>query len=145
MKTKALVKFLTLMLMIFAEYGNALSGVFDLRMREGNHDKLEFLGQVGFNGFELGAEGPISKKNNASYLINYRYSTLGFFHMLGISIGTGAAIPEYQDVSFKVVSKIGKGKISLFGLAGISAIDLLYSKSDSSDDENFYANEGFDI
>jgi len=128
-----------------AEYGNAISGVFDLKMREGNHDKHEFLGQVGFNGFELGAEGPISKKNNASYLINYRYSTLGLFHLLGISIGTGTAIPEYQDVSFKVTSGFGKGKISLFGLAGLSAIDLLYSKKDSSEDDNFYENEGFDI
>lgn len=128
-----------------AEYGNALSGVFDLRMREGNHSRHEFLGQVGFNGFELGAEGPISEKNNASYLINYRYSTLGLFQLLGISVGTGTAIPEYQDVSFKLTSKLGKGKISLFGLAGISAIELLYSKWDSSETDNFYANERFDI
>lgn len=128
-----------------AEYGNALSGVFDLRMREGNHDRHEFLGQVGFNGFELGAEGPISEKNNASYLVNYRYSTLGLFHLLGISLGTGTAIPEYQDISFKITSKLGEGKISLFGLAGISAIDFLYSERDSSETENFYANEGFDI
>ena len=41
-----------------AEYGNATSGVFDLKMRNGNNEKNEFLGQVGFNGFELGAEGP---------------------------------------------------------------------------------------
>jgi hypothetical protein len=128
-----------------AEYGNAVSGVFDLRLREGNHDKHEFLGQVGFNGFEFGAEGPISKKNNASYLINYRYSTLGLFHLMGISLGTGSAIPEYQDISFKVVSKLGKGKISLFGLAGKSSIDLLYSEMDSSDMENFYSSEGLDI
>ncbi len=128
-----------------AEYANAVSGVFDLRLREGNHDKHEFLGQVGFNGFEFGAEGPISKKHNASYLINYRYSTLGLFHLMGISLGTGSAVPEYQDISFKVVSKLGKGKISLFGLAGKSAIELLYSEMDSSDLENFYMNEGFDV
>lgn len=128
-----------------AEYGNALSGVFDLRMREGNHDKHEFLGQIGLNGFEFGAEGPISRKHNASYMINYRYSTLGFFHLLGISFGTGTAVPDYQDVSFKVVSNLGKGKVSLFGLGGISSIDLLYSKKDSTDLENFYENEGLDI
>jgi hypothetical protein len=66
-----------------ADYGNAVSGVFDLKMREGNHDKHEFLGQVGFNGFELGAEGPVSRKHNASYLVNYRYSTLGLIHSWG--------------------------------------------------------------
>jgi hypothetical protein len=128
-----------------AEYGNAISGVFDLRMREGNHDKHEFLGQVGFNGFELGAEGPLSKKANASYLLNYRYSTLGLLKLLGISFGTGTAIPQYQDISFKVTSQLGKGKVSLFGLAGISAIDLLYSEMDSLEEDNFYANEGLDI
>ena len=39
-----------------AEYGNALSGAFDLKMRNGNNKKHEFTGQVGFGGFELGAE-----------------------------------------------------------------------------------------
>jgi hypothetical protein len=128
-----------------AEYGNAVSGVFDLRMREGNHDKHEFLGQVGLNGFEIGAEGPLSKKNNASYLINYRYSTLGLFHLMGISVGTGSAVPEYQDISFKFTSALAGGKLSLFGLGGLSAIDLLYSDKDDSGEENFYENEGLDI
>lgn len=127
-----------------AEYGNAVSGVFDLKMREGNHDKHEFLGQVGFNGFEAGAEGPLSSKANASYMFNYRYSTLGLFRLLGISIGTGSAIPEYQDLSFKVTSSLAGGKISLFGLAGKSAIDLLYSEMEDKGD-NFYENEGLDI
>lgn len=44
-----------------AEYGNATAGVFDLRMRKGNNEQFEFLGQVGFNGFEGGMEGPFSK------------------------------------------------------------------------------------
>jgi CarboxypepD_reg-like domain/TonB-dependent Receptor Plug Domain len=56
-----------------AEYGNAMSGVFDLNMRNGNNEKHEFLFQSGFNGFELGAEGPISKTNKSSYLANFRY------------------------------------------------------------------------
>jgi hypothetical protein len=65
-----------------ADYGNATSGVFDLRMRQGNRDKHEFLAQLGFNGFELGAEGPISKDRNSSFLINYRYSTLSVLRRL---------------------------------------------------------------
>nr|HPR61490.1 carboxypeptidase-like regulatory domain-containing protein [Prolixibacteraceae bacterium] len=44
-----------------AEFGNALSGVFDLKMRNGNQHKHEFIGAMGFNGFEMGAEGPISR------------------------------------------------------------------------------------
>jgi hypothetical protein len=76
-----------------AQYGNALSGVFDLSLRNGNNEKYEFLGQVGFNGFELGAEGPFSKNSKSSFLINYRYSTLALFQQIGINFGTGSATP----------------------------------------------------
>ncbi|MBN2682283.1 MAG: carboxypeptidase-like regulatory domain-containing protein, partial [Bacteroidales bacterium] len=48
-----------------AEYGNAMSGVFDLKMRAGNNQQSEYLGQIGFNGFELGAEGPFKKGNQS--------------------------------------------------------------------------------
>jgi len=60
-----------------AEYMNAYSGVFDIRLREGNYDKHEFTGQIGINGIEVGVEGPISKKLKASYMASYRYSFLG--------------------------------------------------------------------
>jgi len=117
-----------------AEFGNALSGAFDLKMRSGNNEKHEYIGQMGFNGFELGAEGPFSKNSKASFLANYRYSTLGVFHALGINLGTGASIPQYQDLSFKVNIPTKKmGKFTLTGIGGISFIELLENKKDSGD------------
>lgn len=114
-----------------ADYGNALAGVFDLKMRTGNNEKREFLGQIGFNGVEFGAEGPFSKNKKGSYLINYRYSTLAVFHALGINIGTGAAVPQYQDLSFKIDLPTEKmGKFSVFGLGGKSYVELLDSQKD---------------
>ena len=80
-----------------AEYGNALSGVFDINLRSGNKEKYEFTGQVGFNGFEAAAEGPIPLgKNNpkGSFIVDYRYSTLELVSKLGFNVGTGAAIPQ---------------------------------------------------
>lgn len=129
-----------------AEYGNAVSGVFDLNMRTGNNKKREHLVQVGFNGFEAGTEGYFSKKSRASYLINYRYSTLGVFQALGMNIGTGTAVPQYQDASFKVDVPIGKkGRLQFFGVGGVSYIELLDSKQDTTKkDENLYGNGGFD-
>ncbi len=121
-----------------AEYGNALSGVFDLQMRSGNNEKHEFLGQVGFNGFELGAEGPLSRKNNSSYIVNYRYSTLGVFSALGVNFGTGAAVPKYQDVSFKLdLPTKNAGRFSVFGIGGISYIEVLDKDRDTTK-ENLY-------
>ena len=130
-----------------AEYGNATSGVFDLQMRTGNNKKREYLGQIGFNGLELGAEGPFSKNSRASYVINYRYSTLGIFKTLGINLGTGQAVPEYQDLSMKIDLPTKKaGRFSLFAIGGSSKIELLESTKDTTkDNSTLYSNDGFDI
>ncbi len=130
-----------------SEYGNAISGVFDLKMRNGNNERHEFLGQIGFNGLELGAEGPLSKRSGASYLVNYRYSTLEFFHLLGIEFGTGTAIPKYQDLSFKVNLPATKaGSFSIFGVGGMSDISILDSEKDTTEQAlDFYGGEGFDL
>lgn len=120
-----------------ADYGNALSGVFDLKLRAGNSDKREYLGQVGFNGFELGAEGPFSKSGLSSYLLNYRYSTLGVFNALGVDLGTGTAIPEYQDLTFKLNFPTKKaGNFSVWGIGGTSFIEF---EPDGNDSTNLYS------
>jgi len=108
-----------------AEYGNATAAVFDLKLRNGNADKYEFLGQIGFNGFELGVEGPLAIGKNASFIANARYSTLGVFNALGIDFGTGSALPAYQDAVFKVNVPTEKvGTFSLWGLGGNSDISF---------------------
>lgn len=124
-----------------AEYGNALSGVFDLNMRNGNNQKHEQLFQVGFNGFEAGAEGPFSKNHKASYLANFRYSTLEAMDGL-IDLGT-TGIPKYKDVSFKLSFPMKKGRISVFGLGGDSEIAMLDSKNGNQQD--MYSDEGQDL
>jgi hypothetical protein len=125
-----------------ADYGNATAGVFDLKMRSGNNEKYEFLGMVGFNGFELGAEGPFSKKKkNGSFMINYRYSTLSVFKYLGLDFGTGSAVPQYQDLTFKVDLPTKKiGKFSVWGIGGLSYAELLQSQQ--SKDNNLYGYSG---
>jgi hypothetical protein len=104
-----------------AEYGNGISGVFDLNMRNGNNQKREYLAQLSFGGFELGAEGPFSRNSKASYLVNYRYSMLGLLdELLWVE-----AQPHYQDLSFKLNIPTSSGRISLFGLGGTSYIDFI--------------------
>jgi CarboxypepD_reg-like domain/TonB-dependent Receptor Plug Domain len=121
-----------------AMYGNATAGVFDLQMRNGNNEKHEFMGQVGFNGVEFGAEGPFSKNSKASYLINYRYSILDLVKKFGLNVGTGAAVPAYQDLSVKInIPTEYLGTFSIFGLGGKSKIKF----SDEQKD-NFYSGDG---
>jgi hypothetical protein len=108
-----------------AEYMNATSGVFDLKMRTGNNERREYVSQIGVNGLELGAEGPFSKsKKSASYLVNYRYSNLIVMQKLGINFGSGST-PKYHDGTFKIVVPLKKGSISAFGIGGKSNIALL--------------------
>ena len=135
-----------------AEYGNATSGVFDLKLRNGNKDKFEFLGQVGFNGFEGGVEGPLGIGKNASFLANYRYSTLGVVDALGLDLGVGAAVPQYQDLTFKFNIPTEKaGKFEFWGVGGLSYIDFALDTTDSdtnlftedNEDSEFRSNTGF--
>jgi hypothetical protein len=111
-----------------AEYGNATSGVFDLNMRSGNNRKTEFTGQIGFNGFEGGIEGPMFNSGSgqkASYLVNYRYSTLDLVNKIGLNAGTGTATPEFQDASYIIdIPGTRIGRFKIIGLWGISDINI---------------------
>lgn len=108
-----------------AEYGNALSGVFDLGFRSGNTQNRETTIQAGvITGLEVTTEGPISKKSNASYLVGYRYALAGIAQAVGVDIGT-TATPSYQDLSFKVNSGNTKwGKFTTFGILTTSSISI---------------------
>ena len=111
-----------------AEYGNALSGVFDLNMRSGNNQKREFTGQVGFGGFELMAEGPFSKNYRGSYMVSYRYSVMGMMDLIGFHIA-GGVVPQYSDLTFKVDLPTEKaGHFAIFGIGGRSEISMLDEK-----------------
>jgi hypothetical protein len=110
-----------------AEYGNSLSGVFDLKLRNGNNNQHEFTGQFGLLGTEFLAEGPLGKDSKSSYLVMGRYSTLTIFQKLNINLGTDA-IPKYYDGAFKFnwILKNG-GQLALFGMGGSSDIAIKIS------------------
>lgn len=130
-----------------AMYGNANAGVFDLKMRSGNNENHEFLGQIGFNGFELGAEGPINREKGSSYLMNYRYSALGLMDNIGLEVGTGTGVPYYQDLSFKFDFPESKlGHITVFGLAGKNSIEFINSGVEPEEiGDDFYTGGDVDL
>lgn len=110
-----------------SEFGNGIAGVFDLKMRNGNDERHEFSGQLGFLGTELMAEGPINRENGSSYLATYRYSTLGLFSFMGINVGTDA-IPQYQDGSFRInLPQKNGATLAIWGIGGLSNIDIVLS------------------
>ena len=85
-----------------AEYGNALSGVLDMQLRNGNNQNYEHAAQIGTLGLEFTSEGPFVKGKQASYLFNYRYSTMALVgKLLPDLVGVTAGI-DYQDLTFKM-------------------------------------------
>jgi len=101
-----------------AEYGNALSGVFDLRLRTGNNDQHEQTFQVGLLGTEFMVEGPINRNTNTTYIAHYRYSTLKIIQAMGADL---PSIPDFQDLSFKIYHPTRRlGVFSFFGIGGLS-------------------------
>ncbi len=133
-----------------AEYGNAMAGVFDLGFRKGNKDKHEFMAQVGaVSGFEMMAEGPLSKNNQSSYLVTGRYSFIGLVGDV-FPIGTNAT-PNYQDIAFHFDLGNSKlGRFSFFGVGGRSDIDFLHDEVAEGDlfaatDEDSYARSKFGV
>jgi hypothetical protein len=115
-----------------ADYGNGISGVFDLRLRNGNPEKHEFTAQVGILGLEATAEGPLHKKSGSSYTFSYRYATLSIMNKLGINFGS-AGNPSYQDLNLKMHFPLHKKlQLSVFALGGKSDIALLDNGEDSS-------------
>ncbi len=102
-----------------AEYGNALSGVFDLKLRKGNNEKREYTFQAGVLGLNAAVEGPFSKKYKGSYLVNYRYSTLSLLEKAGVLPNDGTT--NFQDLSYNFYFPTTKlGTFTLFGFGGLS-------------------------
>lgn len=113
-----------------AEFGNASSGVFDIRLRKGNNQNREHSIMIGGLGIEASTEGYFKKGSNASYLLNYRYSTLGLIsHFYNPA---GDILPKYQDLSFNINLPTKKaGTFSLFGVGGLNS-SIVNEEADSS-------------
>lgn len=119
-----------------ADYGNALSGIFDLKLRNGNNQEYEHTFQAGVLGFDFASEGPFKKDYAGSYLFNYRYSTLSLLNAMNFEVSEGA-LPEYQDLSFKVNLPTKKaGTFSLWGVGGRSNVREQFIP-DSTDVDDF--------
>lgn len=113
-----------------AEYNNAMSGVFDTYMRNGNNQNHEHTFQIGVLGIDLASEGPISKKHKSSYIFNYRFSTT--------SLATGNDVNmKYQDLSFKL--NFPTKKLGTFSIWGLGLFDRNKIKEEDLDKWEFQA------
>lgn len=114
-----------------AGYGDALGGIMDMNLRKGNTNQHEFTAQAGLIGLDVAAEGPLFGKDKNSYLVNYRYSTVGLLSQMGISLGDEQI--RFQDLSFKFHFSGKKGsEWTVFALGGLND-NVFERKTDSTD------------
>lgn len=115
------------------EYGDATSGVFDMKLKNGNNEQREYTAAISTLGIDMTAEGPFADGSRASYIANYRYSALDLLDKAGVVDFGG--VPRYQDMSFKISLPVNnKHFLSLFGLGGLSSIDT--EETDEDDDRH---------
>lgn len=112
-----------------AEYNNAISGVFDMKLRTGNNRKHEHTFQAGLLGLDFASEGPFSNHSHASYLFNYRYSTTGLMNKLKSGVNKEQLL-DYQDLNFKL-NFPGNNK-SILSIWGNALMDKFRTKKEES-------------
>lgn len=117
------------------QYGNALSGAMDMSLRPGSKSKREHTLQASLIGIDLATEGPMGKRDadgnsKSSYLINYRYSTIGLLSLAGVNFGDEKI--NFQDLSFHLDFDGKRGRhLSVFGFGGLSS--NIFDRKDTSE------------
>ena len=111
-----------------AQYGNRLSSVLDVSLREGSGERISADVEMGIAGFGVLSEGPIG--DNGSFMISVRRS---YLELLEEAIGL-TAVPEYWNLNAKVVYQVNpKNQISIISLGGIDDIAFNVDPEDLDD------------
>lgn len=116
-----------------ARYGDKLSSVVDIKLRDGNYDR--FYGKINLSGTGFGAniEGPLPLKNKGSWILSARRSYLDLvFNAAGFSF-----VPEYTDFQAKLHYHINDKNFLTINSFG--AIDKV--RFNNSTEENKQDNE----
>jgi hypothetical protein len=131
-----------------AEYGNALSGVFDMQLRAGNNQNYEHTAQIGTLGVEFASEGPLRRVETGhapslpSYLFNYRYSSMALAYDIAPELIGNAGGMRYQDLSFKM--NFPTRQAGTFSVWGVGIIDHYLAKppKDTTKWMDFFDSDG---
>lgn len=111
-----------------AQYGDRLSSVLDIRLREGNRENFTGIFDLGLSGAGLAAEGPLSSRG--SWMLSARRS---FLDLIIKDFGL-AAVPKYSNYQVKAVYDLDKSnKLWLVSLGGIDDIHFTIDEDDKDD------------
>jgi hypothetical protein len=117
-----------------AEYGNASSGVFDIKLKEGSRNTSQYAFEAGLLGIGAMMQGPFGNNSNSTYIANYRYSTMA---LISPVLPSDAGVLKYQDLSFK--TNFPTKNFGVFTFWGLGAIDgQRMEAADSSEWKSYF-------
>jgi len=115
-----------------ASRGNSLSSVLEMKMKNGNPDKLSLKGSLGASDMALTLEGPMGKKS--TFIFSARRSYLQFlFSALKLPF-----LPTYNDFQFK--SRIifdTKNTLTFIGIGAIDQFKLNTGLKDPTEEQQY--------
>ena len=112
-----------------AAYGDRLSSVLAIEMREGNRDEFDGELNLSMAGAGFIVEGPWQQGRGA-WVLSARRS---YLDVIVGAIGTGA-VPIYSDIQGKLSWDLGAAhRLSLLGISGFDRIDIGPDDQDDSD------------
>jgi len=112
-------------------YGDKLSSVLDIDLRDGRSDKLGIQGTLSATSFGFDLEGPIAEKG--SYISSIRRSWLDvIFKSAGFSF-----VPEYWDFLTKIDYRLSKSdKLNILATGAIDNVKFFNDDSDNRYDNS---------
>ncbi len=113
-----------------AAYGDRLSSVLSIEMRQGNRDEFDSELNLGMAGAGFIAEGPLQQGRGA-WVVSARRS---YLDLIVGAIGTGA-VPEYSDIQGKLsYDPAPDHQLSLLGISGFDHIEIEPDDQDENED-----------
>jgi len=122
-------------------YGNRLSSVMNLWLRDGNREETELQLDLNLAGVGFVVEGPLDD-DGSSWILSARRSYLDFLvnHLMGDEVD---AVPTYGDTQGKAIVNLSpRSRLSIFGLLGIDLSGIDRASADD-EDENTYGDFDF--
>jgi len=107
-----------------AQYGSRLSSVMDVKMNDGNNQRISVNGGIGIIASRLTVEGPIVK-NKGSFLISARRTYADIFLKASKDTVVNKSALYFYDLNFKANYQLGEhDKIYLSGYLGQDKLAL---------------------
>ncbi len=114
-----------------SRFGDRLSSVMDIRLREGNREEFDGQLDLNFTGFGAVMEGPMGG-GDGSFLFSVRRS---YLDLVVDAVGTDADVaPQYTDATLKLAWDLNRNhRLVALGILGLDDISSTYDAAIEND------------